>query len=172
MARFTHPAIFDGGMSALVVPHGAFHSSVDQTLAANTPGAMQFEVTDFSQGVTIENDEFDDPTIIRIADVGIYNIAFSAQLHNTGGGGAGSTVDIWMVHQGDVVPDTNTRIEVPSNAPYIVAAWNFFVDSNTTPQDFQLFWQTPKIEIRLEHLAAAGSIPATPSIILTVNQVA
>lgn len=172
MARFTHPAIFEGGMSGLNIPHGAFHSDTDQTLAVNTPGSMHFEITDFSQGVTIVNDEFGHPSIIRIEEIGIYNISFSAQLHNTGGGGAGSTVDIWMVHQGSAVPDSNTKIEVPSNAPYVVAAWNFFVNSTTTPQDFQLFWKTPKAEIRLEHVDANGVIPSTPSIILTVNRVA
>jgi hypothetical protein len=77
-----------------------------------------------------------------------------------------------MVHQGNAVPDSNTKVEVPSNAPYVVAAWNFFVDSTTTPQDFQLFWRTPKTEIRLEHVPANGVLPATPSIILTVNRVA
>jgi hypothetical protein len=172
MARFTHPANDGSGISAVLPFHGSFYSSVDQTLAINTPGAMQFENTDLSQGISIANDTFGYPTLIRIQNLGVYNIQFSAQFHNTGGGGAGSTVDIWMVHQGNAVADTNTKIEVPSNAPYVVASWNFFVTSDTVPQDFQIFWKTPKAEIKLEHILANGVIPATPSIILTVNQVA
>ncbi len=172
MARFTHPANDGTGISAVLPFHGSFYSSVDQSASVNTATAMRFENTDLSQGVTIENDEFGQPTLITIENLGVYNIQFSAQLHNTGGGGAGSTVDIWMKHQGNNVPDTNTKIEVPSNAPYVVAAWNFFVTADTVPQDFQLFWQTPKTEIRIEHIDAAGNVPATPSIILTVNQIA
>lgn len=172
MARFTHPANDGSGISAVLPYHGSFYSLVDQSLASNTPGAMRFENTDLSQGVSIANDTFGQPTLIRIQNLGVYNIQFSAQLVNNGGGGAGSTVDIWMKHQGVNVPATNTKIEVPSNAPYVVAAWNFFVTADTAPQDFQIFWQTAKTEIRLEHLAAAGSVPSVPSIILTVNQIA
>ena len=171
MARFTHPANDGTGISAVLPFHGSFYSAVDQTLDINTPGAMIFEQTDISQGVTIEDDDNGDPTLIHIENLGVYNIQFSAQLHNTGGGGSGSTVDIWMVHQGNAVPYTNTKIEVPSNAPYVVAAWNFFVTADTAPQDFQIFWKTPKIEVRIEHIDAVPPIPAVPSIILTVNQI-
>jgi hypothetical protein len=172
MARFTHPANDGSGISAVLPFHGAFHSEVDQSLPINTPGAMHFEVTDLSQGITIANDTDGHPSLIRIENLGVYNIQFSAQLHNTGGGGSGSTVDIWLVHQGVPVPASNTKVEVPSNAPYVVAAWNFFVTANTTPQDFQLFWRTSKSEIRIEHVDVNGVVPAVPSIILTVNQVA
>lgn len=171
MARFTHPANDGTGVSAVLPFHGSFYSLVDQTASVNTATAMRFEQTDLSQGVSIANDEFGQPTLIRMENLGVYNIQFSAQLHNAGGGGAGSTVDIWMKHQGVNVDNTNTKIEVPSNAPYVVAAWNFFVTANTAPQDFQLFWQTPKTEIRIEYIDAAGNVPATPSIILTVNQI-
>lgn len=172
MARFTHPANDGSGVSAVLPFHGAFHSELDQSLASNTPGAMRFEHIDLSQGITVANDEFGHPTLIRIDNLGVYNIQFSAQLVNNGGGGSGSTVDIWLKHQGVNIPVTNTKVEVPSNAPYVVAAWNFFVTANTVPQDFQIFWQTAKTQIRIEHIAAAGNIPAVPSIILTVNQIA
>ena len=172
MARFTHPANDGSGISAVAPYHGSFYSVVSQTLAANTEGAMRFEVTDLSQGVTIANNLSGHPTRITMSNLGVYNIQFSAQLHNNGGGGAGQTLDIWLAHTGNPMPDTNTRIVVPSNAPYVVAAWNFFVTANTAPQYFELMWKTDNANIGIDTIAASGTVPRVPSIILTVNQVA
>lgn len=173
MARFTHPAIFDsGGMSGLNPYHGAFYSSLDQSLPANTSGAMRYENTQLSQGVSITNDALGHPTRITISELGIYNIQFSAQFYHTGGGGSGQTVNIWLKHNNNTEPDTNTKLIVPSNAPYVVAAWNFFVEVDTLPQWFEIFWQTDNANVRIEHLDASGNMPATPSVILTVNQIA
>jgi hypothetical protein len=172
MARFTHPAIFDGGMSGLVVPHGSFYSVVDQTLAENTAGAMRYEITELSQGVTIENNLAGHPTRITTNTLGVFNIQFSAQFHYNGGGGSGQTVNIWLSHNGTAVPDTTTKIIVSSNNHYNVAAWNFFVNANTVPQYFELMWQTDNANIGIDMVPAAGSVPRVPSIILTVNQVA
>ena len=43
---------------------------------------------------------------------GTYDIQFSAQLHNTGGGGSGRSVDIWLAKNGDFLPDTDTQVDV------------------------------------------------------------
>ena len=173
MARFTEyiapgGSIVPAGFGAF---HGAFHSSVDQTASANVAKAMEFEVTDLSQGVTIENNNLGRRTRITTQNLGVYNIAFSAQLHNTSGGGSGTTVQIWLSHNDVVVPDTNTKIAVNNNSPLVVAAWNFFVEADTVPQYFEIFWVTDNANTKLEHFDPAGGIPATPSTILTVNQV-
>lgn len=174
MARFTeyippNGSIVPAGFGAF---HGAFHSAVDQNTTANVPKAMEYEITDLSQGVTIENNDLGRRTRITIENLGIYNIAFSAQLHSTGGGGSGTTIQIWLSHNGVVVPDSNTKIAVNNNSPLVVAAWNFFVEADTLPQYFEIFWVTDNANTYLEHFPVSGGIPATPSVILTVNQVA
>lgn len=151
--------------------HGAWYSSVDQTLSANTAGAMRFENTQLSNGISVTNNSLGFPTKITFEHLGVYNIAFSAQLHNTGGGGPGTIVDIWLKHNDVTEPNTNTRTTVNTNSPFIVAAWNFFVEVDTLPQWFEIFWQTENANIILEHLGANGNMPATPSIIVTANQV-
>ena len=171
MARFTHPAISGNGISAVSPFYGAFHSSVDQSTTTNTPKAMEFEITDLSQGITIENNDLNRKTRITTQHLGIYNIAFSAQLHSVGGGGAGTTIQIWLSHNGVYIPDTNTKIAVNNNSPLVVAAWNFFVEADTVPQYFEIFWNTDNANTFLEHFATSGGIPAVPSTILTVNQV-
>ena len=169
MIRYSHSSLVPPGFAAY---HGAFYSSVDQSLEANTAGAMRFENTQMSHGVSITNNSLGFPTRITFNNLGMYNIAFSAQLHNTGGGGSGTVVDIWLKHNDQNEPDTNTRVAVNTNSPYVVSAWNFFVEVDTPPQWFEIFWQTENANIKLEHLETNGNMPATPSIILTVNQVA
>lgn len=172
MIRFYNPETTSLVPSGFGAYHGAFYSSADQSLAANTAGSMKFEHTQLSNGVSITNNALGFPTRITFDNLGIYNIAFSTQLHNNGGGGSGTIVDIWLKHNDETEPDTNTKVTVNTNSPYVVAAWNFFVEVDTLPQWFELWWQTENESITIEHVNANDSRPATPSIILTVNQIA
>ena len=160
-----------GDTGEIFARYGSFYSLQDQHYAQNTPTAMEFEITDLSNGVSITNNALGRPTRISFDNLGVYNIQFSAQLHNNGGGGAGNTVDIWLKHNDVVEPNTNTKIVINTNGPYLVAAWNFFVNVDTLPQWFEIFWNSDNANIWIEYIAANGSIPAVPSIILTVNQV-
>jgi hypothetical protein len=72
---------------------------------------------------------------ITFTNAGTYDVQFSAQLHHTGGGGNGQTVQIWFRFNGDDVPDSNTRVTVPSNAPYVVAAWDSLFTVNFQPKN-------------------------------------
>jgi hypothetical protein len=113
-------------------------------------------------------------TRITFANTGTYNIQFSAQFHNTGGGGAGNTVDIWFRLDGTNIPDSNTQLTVPSNAPFVVAAWNF-VQTFTAGQYVEIMWATDNASIIIEQvpavLAPPYDAPAIPSVIITVQQV-
>ena len=172
MARFTHPANNGTGVSAVVPFIGAFQSAIQQSLGSTSEiKAWELEVTDFSQGVTIENNLSGDPTRITFENPGLYDIQFSTQLHNTGGGGSGAACDIWLGKGGNPVLSSNTRVSVNANSPYVVAAWNFFVEAEAG-EYYEILWKTNHTNIVLETLPINGSVPATPSIILTVSQVA
>ena len=141
-------------------------------LAANTVGAWKYEVTDFSNGVTITNDGSSNPTNITIANAGKYNIQFSTQYHNTGGGGSGKQVTIWLRKNGTDEPWSATHVNVDTNTPYAVAAWNFVVNASSGDK-YQLMWATDNANIQAEASAAQAAPfvhPAIPSIILTVTQ--
>ena len=100
----------------------------------------------------------------------MYDIQFSAQFHNNGGGGSGQTVDIWFRKNGTDVADSNTKLIVPSNAPYVVAAWNFVL--KLAANDYvELVWSTDNLSIQLDQVAAGSPPPAVPSVILTATQV-
>lgn len=172
MARFTHPAIFDGGMGSLVVPHAQFISlQTQQAPVENVAQAVVFETTVYSQGVSIQQDNGGYYSKIVFEQAGVYNIAFSGQLHNTGGGGAGQDIFMWFRKNGVDIPDSNTKVTVSTNSPYVVAAWNIFVDVDAG-DNVQLVGYPNNHHIVLQYIAATASSPATPSMILTVNQVA
>ena len=148
-----------------VFSYGSWFSSVDQTAAVNTATVMTVNNTDYSEGIrVIGGSKF---TVDYDA---IYNLQFSAQFHNTGGGGSGNTVNIWFRKNGVDIPHSNTKVTVQSNNPYVAAAWNF--NSKLKKGDYlQICWATDNANIKIEY-EAAGTHPAIPSLIVTMNQIA
>lgn len=176
MARFTHPASDGSGISAVLPYHGSFYSMTTQhATVANTTQPVMFEVTDLSYGVTVEMNELPVPYKSRITfeNAGVYNLAFSGQLHHTGGSGSGN-IYMWFRKNNQDIPDSNTKMAVTTNSPYIVAAWNIFVTVNAGDY-VELVGYPDTTAIVLETIPARTSAPvspAIPSMIMTVNQVA
>ena len=155
---------------------GAFRSYPAQTAAeVDTPYMMHFEITDFSNGVSITNDgdpcTLTDCTDITFDQPGVYNIQFSAQIYNTGGGGNGYTMSIWLGKNRVALPWSATNVDVVSSSPFEVAAWNFFINIPTAGTTAQLYWSTDNTGLKIHGEDPTAVRPGIPSIILTVNQV-
>ena len=126
--------------------------------------------SDATSGVSIVNNGSGHPTRITVSKTGVYNIMFSAQLQRESGG-ASKQVIIWMRKNGTDVAYTATHLTLQGNARYLVAAWNFFIKL-TAGQYCELMWtQDDAIDLRYEAANVVVPYPATPSIILTVNEV-
>ena len=149
--------------------YGSFYSAVDQSDGI-TPIAMAVENTDLSNGITVALNGSGKKTRITFANAGTYNIQFSAQFHNTGGGGSGNTANIWFRLNGTDIPNSDTKLTVPSNAPYVVAAWNFMVTVAATNY-IEIYWFTDNANVIIEAEAATATTPGIPSVIITANQV-
>jgi hypothetical protein len=149
--------------------YGSFYSSLDQT-DGTTPHLMYAENTADADGVTMELGDEATKSQMTFAHTGTYNIQFSAQFHNTGGGGAGNTVNIWFRLNGSDIANSDTKLTVPSNAPYVVASWNFIV-SVAAGDYVELAWFTDNANIIIEHENATANHPAIPSLILTAVQI-
>ena len=139
-----------------------------QTQTNTSPGnpiPIRLRVTDLSSGVSIVDD-----TKVTVAQSGVYNLSFSAQLTKTDGGT--DTVFVWLRTNGNDVPDSNTGLVLIGSGAKQVAAWNFVValgaDEHAT-----LMWASADSAARLlyEDDTATPYGPAIPSMILTVNQV-
>jgi hypothetical protein len=145
----------------------AYGSFYDQNsfgpYAANTTHHMSLESTDFSKDVHIGGIE---SSQIVMDKAGKFNIAFSAQFHQTNSSGI---INIWLRKNGTDMPWTNTKLDVTSNNPYVVAAWNFFVSADQYDY-FEIVWSSTSNSTVLEAISA-GAHPAIPSVIVTVNQV-
>jgi hypothetical protein len=144
--------------------YGTFYSTITQSGSANVSQSMSYNNTDYASGVSIVNG-----SQITLQNVGIYNIQFSAQLVDTSFGD--STIRIWLKKNGTNVPNTATKIFLPSNEE-LVAAWNWIVPA-TSPNDYYVItWQTTDNDAHILYEPASGNYPAIPSVILTVTQVA
>ena len=149
--------------------YGSFYSSLDQTDGV-TPHLMFCENTADADGVTMELGDEATKSQITFANAGTYNVQFSAQFHNTGGGGSGNTVHIWFKLNGTDIADSDTRLTVPSNAPYVVAAWNFIV-SVAAGDYVEISWFTDNSNVILENEPITATYPAIPSVIITATQI-
>ncbi len=142
--------------------YGSFYSTQDQTNAASV-NKFTYNVTDLSNGVSIVSN-----SRITIANAGVYDIQFSAQLDKSDSGD--DIVQIWLQKNGQNIANTNTEVVLMGNNAKNVAAWNWFVQANAGDY-FEVAWYSPDSAVFANYVAA-GTRPAIPSIILTVNQVA
>jgi hypothetical protein len=152
--------------------YGAFLDNNTQTNAGAiadpvTGNVMLLRTTDYSNGVSIVSN-----SRITVSTAGVYNIQFSSQFGRVGGVGF-SIVDVWLSKNGTIVVGSNGQVNVPQSGGKNIAAWNYVVQANSGDY-FQLNWYSTDVNIEMFH-AVAGTTPArpvTPSVILTVTQVA
>jgi hypothetical protein len=145
------------------------HASYFDTTTQTNPVADTVNLFTFNSVVTEFQVSRGVPTSkIYLADTGVYNFQFSAQLDKTGG--SASPVYIWPRINGVNLPDSATKIVIDGPNNEIVAAWNFVLVIEANDY-FELAWQAADTNVVIPYVAASGNIPAIPSIILTVNWV-
>ena len=147
--------------------YGSFYDTTTQIadLGVHTP--MKFNTVDIANGVNIELDGNNNPTIISVERTGIYNVQFSSQFARMQGG-ATKRVTIYLRKGGVDVPWSAGFVSMTANDTYTIASWNYVLE--LTPSDsLQLMWeQNDAIEMQI---VPANTHPASPSVILTVTQV-
>lgn len=167
-------AITNGAASVTIASdkaYGSFHDTTTQTAAAATVTAITFNATDLSHNVSIGS-----PTSrIVIANAGIYNIQFSAQLENSGIGV--DDVTIWARQNGSNLSNSAGIVGVPAKHALInghtIAGWNYIIQAAANDY-FELYWTTDNGSSQIFTYPAstvAPIHPQAPSMILTVQQV-
>jgi hypothetical protein len=148
---------------------GSFYDTTNQTGVANSVLTMNIGNSNaWNSGVSITSGNR-----ISIANPGVYNIAFSAQMVKTSGNTA-THAHIWLSQNGVDVPISASQIGFPSNSVYVVAAWNFFFKTTVVNEYVQLKWEiNSNVDngVVIQSAVAVGDIPAIPGLIVTVNQV-
>ena len=148
---------------------GSFYDTTDQTGNAGQVLTMSLNNSDpWNNGVSVVSGNQ-----IRIANPGVYNIQFSAQMVKESGNSS-SHVHVWLSQNGTDVPYSASQVSFPSNSLYIVAAWNWFFETTAPNEYVQLKWEinsNVNNGLVIESRSASGNIPAIPGLIVTVNQV-
>jgi hypothetical protein len=150
--------------------YGNFYSDTTQTDGGVTGTPMLFEHTVEAVGMVVVADGSSKYNRLKFLYAGTYNIQFSAQFHHTGGGGSGTTVNIWLRQNGTNVAFSDTKMDITTNSPYVVAAWNFVI--TVAANDYiELIWLTNNANIKIEADPAVAPAPAIPAVILTAQQI-
>jgi hypothetical protein len=148
---------------------GSFYDTTNQTGVAGNVLTMGLNNSDpWNNGVSLVSG-----SQITIANPGVYNIAFSAQMVKNSGNTA-THIHIWLAQNGVSVPISASQIGFPSNSVYVVPAWNFFFKTTVANEYVQLKWEiNSNVDnaIVMTSAVATGNIPAIPGLIVTVNQV-
>ena len=143
----------------------AFDTTTQVNPSASSGNAFTYNTTVDSRGISVVSG-----SMIQVANSGVYNIQFSAQLEKSSANK--EDVDIWLSKNGVGVPWSATTVVVEGSSDRQVAAWNFFLSMDAN-EHAELYWHSDDLDVVV--LAASGhAVPAhpdIPSIILTVNNV-
>ena len=148
--------------------YGSFYDTTTQTNVASTARSMSLNTTDITNGVSISGSTNPFNTYIKVANAGVYDIQFSAQVDKTDSGT--DEIWIWLRKNGVNVDDSATSVQLVGNGAHYVAAWNFFVNAAANDY-FQLMWYSPDANVRLHAETGFGVVPGIPSLIVTANRV-
>jgi hypothetical protein len=154
----------------------AVQSSQTQTSNATSATTMTFNVIDSNFGITITSN-----SRIVIFNPGTYNLQFSSQFVNTGN--TPDDVYVWFRLNGTDVPASNSTVTIPAkdnrNVPgKVIASWNYIISTTSVGEYVELMWfaaddthVTMPFISSIAATATTPTIPATPSVILTVTPV-
>lgn len=136
-----------------------------QINSAISGNAFTYDTTVNARGIAIVSG-----SMIQVANSGVYNIQFIAQMEKTSANT--EDVDIWFRKNNVDVPWSATTIAVAGSSEKRVAAWNYFLSMDTN-EFAEIIWHTADINVKA--VAVSGITdpvhPSIPSIILTVNNV-
>ena len=141
---------------------GAFYSTQTQSGSANVSSSFTLNSTLNVNTVHIESGSH-----IVCDKAGTYNVQFSIQIVQ---GSGAANLAVWLKKNGTNVPYTTTYVTVPSNTKQLFAL-NVWDTTTTNGEYFEIARQSDSPHTTFEYIPASGNIPASPSIIVTTNQV-
>ena len=156
------------GGAGIRLPYGAFSDFTDQTTTVNTATLMALSVTDFSNGVSL-----DTGSKLTVANAGIYNLQFSAQLQNLDN--APQDVFIWLKQNGTDIVGSTGLVGMPAKKSagvpfHDIKGWNYYLSMNAGDY-VQIYWSTTNVDVTIQTYAASGTPtkPSTASVVATLS---
>jgi len=156
------------GGAGIRLPYGAFSDFTSQTATVNTATLMALNTTDFSNTVTLVTG-----SKLTVANAGIYNLQFSAQLQNLDN--APQDVFIWLKQNGTDIVGSTGKVGMPARKSagvpsHDIKGWNYFL-SMSAGDYVQIYWSTTNASVTIETYAASGTPtkPSTASVVATLS---
>lgn len=148
---------------------GAFYSNTTQTVAANTDALVTLSTAGSIRSVALDVAT----SKITVSRNGVYNVQGSLQLANTNGTNA-DDVTVWIKVNGVNLPNSTRVVTVPvlhatTFDGSVAFTFNMYID--LVPTDYiQLYWRSRTGTTQIK-IVAAGTYPAAPSVVVTVDQI-
>jgi len=143
--------------------YGSFYDTTNQNNDTGNVNYMQFNTTSSNNHVSIVNGDE-----ITVDFAGVYDIQFSAQFVQVGGGT--HNMEIWLEKNGTTMPDSGGVTTFTGNNTKLIVGWNY-VEPLAAGDYVKLAWWSSFAGIYLVALPSEGPGPVVPSIIVTVVQV-
>ena len=150
---------------------GSFISTEDQHPSNVNPTITPVAITFSSRtegAITVSGGAYPNSMIV-IPETGIYRFLFSAQCISTGS----HYIEIWPVLNGISIPDSSTRLRVPSNTETCLTVE--YIVSFAANDILQLYLRGDDFDGHLVYIAGnpgtTPAVPNIPSIILTIHRI-
>jgi hypothetical protein len=148
--------------------YGSFYDTTTQT-GSLTEAAVNIGSTWLSNQITISNS-----SRVNFLAAGTYSITFSIQFTN-GDNNTLHTADMWLKKNGFSLAASNSRTDIHGRHSGRDGATLSAVDFLLTfaANDYiELYWLVDNVNVKITTLAAVGSVPETPGVILNAISVA
>jgi len=140
-----------------------YSSTADQVIAVSgTPQALTYTTTQFNQGTTLLAN-----SRVYANAQGNYALSYSVELQHTGAG-ATQTATIFLKKNGTTIANTGRQWSIASGSTQIAASAEFVVALNSG--DYVEVFFSGDTSLSANATAAAGALPAVPSVVFNIKQ--
>lgn len=146
---------------------GAFFDTTNQTDGSGAV-AMTFNTTAISAGVSLV-----DSSKIRVDRAGLFEFQLSTHIHNSDS--QAHTFELWGRVNGTDIDNSRFIYSVPSShggvPGALIPSQNFWLNLNAGDY-VQIMWEADDADVTIAYHAAEESKPVSPSLLLTVKEIA
>ena len=157
------------GLTGDTKVYGSFYDTGNQTGNVNTLLTMSANTTDsWTTGMSLSGG-----TKFVMDNPGVYDLQFSTQIQKVQGNSS-THIHIWLSQNGNPVPNSASRIDLPSNSVHQVPSWNFYFETTTPNEYVELNWEINSNQngaVVIQSYPSSGNIPEIPGLIVTINKV-
>ena len=143
------------------VSSAEFWSTTTQSGSAGVSGSVTFNNSGSFYNVSVVNG-----TQLQVANAGVYNIQFSAQIETSAGA---DTLWIWFKKNGTNIGDSASKAVLANNTAQIMTV--NILDEAAANDYYEIAYQNLNGNATVLAEVASGNIPAIPSVIATIFQI-